>query len=546
MTFQPTVYTAVYIGGAGVGVAAAILAYRRRSSPGGVWLLLMVLAATWWCFFDAMESSAVGVSAHVFWIQLSYLGSMTVCTFLMLFAFEYTGRRRLSAWAIGALFVVPAIGVVAAATNGMHHLVWSGFTPVPGGMNLLVYSHGWVYWVVALYNFGAAAIATVTLIGFALRAEQTYFLQSAAIIIAVAVPWVAGIIYDFAPGALPGVDPSVTLALSGALLTVSLVQFRLLDLAPVARDKLIERMGDGLLVLDRESRVLDSNPAAGQIIGTTGERWIGEDVRAALAAWPEAAEYLSEAAHGDSDTTIVSPAGRSINVSVVPLEDARAQRSGSMVMLRDITDQVDTEAALHAANVDLDLRIEEIEELQEELREQAIRDPLTGLYNRRYLSEMLARELGRAQREDYPVSIVMVDVDRFKDVNDAHGHAAGDQVLRFLGAQFRAEIRAGDIACRYGGDEFLLVLPNASAETAFARAEEWRVGIEESSVYWMEWSESTTLSAGVAAFPTHGSTPDEIMMAADHALYEAKSEGRDRTILATAVEPLADRRETGS
>ena len=544
--FQPTAYTAVYLGGAAVGAAAAVLVWHRRSSPGGTWLFLMVLAASWWCFFDALEASAIGIPAHVFWIQISYLGSMTVCTFLMLFAFEYTGRRRFPALAIGALFVLPALAIVAAATNGLHHLIWTRITVVPGGMNLLVWSHGWLYWAVALYNYALAALATVLLLGFAVRAEATYRLQSVTVIFAVAIPWVAGLVYDLAPGALPGVDPSVTLALSGALLALGLVQFRLLDLVPVARDKLVERMDGGLLVLDADSRILDSNPAAGEIFASARENWVGATVRTALSSWPEIAEYLVAVACSSADTTIVSSSGRSVSVSVVPLEDPRGVCSGSLVTLRDMTQYRQTEAALQTVNADLHERIAQIEELQEELREQAIRDPLTGLYNRRYLSETLQRELGRAEREGYPVSIVMIDVDRFKRVNDEHGHAAGDQVLRFLGAQFRAETRAGDIACRYGGDEFLMVLPNTPVEVAYVRAEEWRAAVKDSSVYWMEWSEPTTLSLGVAGFPEHGATSDEVMIAADGAVYEAKRLGRDRTVLServalrTDVEPSAN------
>jgi diguanylate cyclase (GGDEF)-like protein len=202
-----------------------------------------------------------------------------------------------------------------------------------------------------------------------------------------------------------------------------------------------------------------------------------------------------------------------------------------MVTLRDSTAQAETQAKLQEMNADLHERVLQVEELQEELREQAIRDPLTGLFNRRYLDATLEREIGRAQREGYPVSIVMIDVDFFKRINDEHGHPAGDQVLRFLGAQLRAGLRTGDIACRYGGDEFLMVLPNTRVVSARARAEEWRTAVHDSSVYWMEWREATTLSLGVASFPENGSSDAEVMAAADAALYSAKEGGRNRTVV---------------
>lgn len=122
-----TVYSAIYLSAGVVATAAAALAWRRRSSLGGLWLLLMLLAAAWWCFFDAMEASAAGIPAHVLWAQVAYLGNMTVGTFLLLFSLEHTERRRLPGWAIGALFVAPAVGVAGAATNGWHHLIWTHF-----------------------------------------------------------------------------------------------------------------------------------------------------------------------------------------------------------------------------------------------------------------------------------------------------------------------------------------------------------------------------------------------------------------------------------
>lgn len=540
MAFQPGTYAVIYFAAAAVAAAAAVLSWRGRSAPGGLPLSLMSAAASWWCFFDALETSSVGIPAHVFWAQVSYVGSMTVCTFLLLYALEYTGRRRVLGWVLFAVFIVPAIGVVAAATNGLHHLVWTGFSVAPGGMNLLVYSRGWLFWVLTLYNYALAAVATVVLVGFALHATPAYRMQGVTVLVAVAIPWVAGIVYDVAPGVLRGVDPAATFAISGVLLSLSLVRFRLLDLAPVARHALIERMEDGLLVLDTGHRVLDSNPAAGRIIGGAREGWVGTDIRTALSAWPALAVHLATALHTDTDSMLISPAGHSINVSVVSLEDPGGAFGGNLITLRDATGQVEAEAVLQSINEDLHRRIAQVEELQEELREQAIRDPLTGLFNRRYLSETLRRELGRAAREGYPVSIVMIDVDRFKSINDEHGHAAGDQVLRSLGAQLRAGIRAGDIACRYGGDELLLVLPNTSVADAFVRAEEWRAAVKESSVYSTEWSEPTTLSLGVAGFPDHGTGSDEVMAAADVALYEAKSAGRDRTVVATPGHRRAD------
>ena len=170
--------------------------------------------------------------------------------------------------------------------------------------------------------------------------------------------------------------------------------------------------------------------------------------------------------------------------------------------------------------------------LRETLRNQSIRDPLTGLFNRRYLEETLERELLRAGRTEGALGVVMIDLDHFKTFNDTHGHDAGDKLLRELGRLLQTSIRGGDVACRYGGEEFLLILPGATAEITRQRAEHIRTAIQQLSVSQRGQSVgSITLSAGVAAFPDHGTTSDALVQAADAALYRAKSEGRDRVVV---------------
>jgi diguanylate cyclase (GGDEF)-like protein len=171
--------------------------------------------------------------------------------------------------------------------------------------------------------------------------------------------------------------------------------------------------------------------------------------------------------------------------------------------------------------------------LRSELRELAIHDPLTGLHNRRYMEEALVLELSRAERSGFPVGIIMLDIDKFKGFNDGFGHAAGDELLRGLGALIRSNLRAGDIACRYGGEELLIILPQAGAESARTRAEELRERVKGLDIRMNGApTAAVTISLGVGAYPEHGATRDEVLAAVDAALYRAKKEGRNRTITA--------------
>lgn len=170
--------------------------------------------------------------------------------------------------------------------------------------------------------------------------------------------------------------------------------------------------------------------------------------------------------------------------------------------------------------------------LRDELRSQAIRDPLTGLFNRRYMEETLDREIRRAQRHNMVVSVIMFDIDRMKPINDTFGHDAGDLLLKSLGGTLISMFRGEDVACRYGGDEFTIVLPEASLADTWRRAEHVRQAVRKLGLRYEGKSlGEVTLSIGVAAYPDHGQTAERVLQAADAASYAAKSEGGDRIMV---------------
>lgn len=183
---------------------------------------------------------------------------------------------------------------------------------------------------------------------------------------------------------------------------------------------------------------------------------------------------------------------------------------------------------LRRANKRLETKIAENEQLQARLREQAIRDPLTGLYNRRYLDETMEREVARAQRDDLPIAVLMLDIDHFKKVNDAYGHEAGDLFLKSLAGILLRESRRSDIACRYGGEEFCVIMVGAPLPIARQRAESWRKHFSEFSLDYKHHALRATLSIGIAIYPEHGSSAPDVLRAADQALYAAKQAGRNR------------------
>ncbi|MEN6621900.1 MAG: diguanylate cyclase [Smithella sp.] len=179
--------------------------------------------------------------------------------------------------------------------------------------------------------------------------------------------------------------------------------------------------------------------------------------------------------------------------------------------------------------------------LKETLKQQATRDSLSGLFNRRYMEETINREISRASRYGTPLGIIMLDLDHFKRFNNTFGHKAGDLVLQELGRYLQNSIRKEDIACRYGGEEFTLILPGASLEVTKKRAEMLQQDIQNLHIdYNGQILSNITLSQGVAIYPDHGQTGEAVIQAADHALYKAKRAGRKQVKLANPIRPLAN------
>ena len=199
------------------------------------------------------------------------------------------------------------------------------------------------------------------------------------------------------------------------------------------------------------------------------------------------------------------------------------QGSGPLSAKKPLVDAMSEQIMLALANLNL----------QEILRGQSVRDSLTGLFNRRYMDESLGREISRALRKEHTLGIIMFDIDHFKNFNDTHGHEAGDAILRELGAFLLKQFRSEDIVCRFGGEEFIIILLGASLDNVRKRSEALRKAIKQLDVYHRgTLLNKITLSIGVAAFPDHGNDAETLLRAVDQALYRAKNEGRDRVVVA--------------
>jgi diguanylate cyclase (GGDEF)-like protein len=220
--------------------------------------------------------------------------------------------------------------------------------------------------------------------------------------------------------------------------------------------------------------------------------------------------------------------GKHLELRIFDIRDDDGEIGGHVLLVRDVTQAKANAIALHNANAEMRSQLAKIEEMQSLLREQAIRDPLTGLYNRRFLDEILAKQISLSARGNSVFAVVMIDIDYFKSVNDRYGHAAGDIILRSLSDLLSHRSRAGDTVCRYGGEEFAVIMCDTSIEHATRRVDEWRAefatlchAIDGDDV-------ARTFSAGVAGHPIDGIDAATLLKSADAALYAAKAAGRNQ------------------
>ncbi|NMR21335.1 diguanylate cyclase [Cellulomonas fimi] len=503
------------------------VAWRRRATSPVVarYLVVTMLGAGWWSVATAL---AVGTAEP--WAAVGALAvypgvGTVVLGFVYLSAAitdpEWTPSRRLTGW----LLVVPVLVTVAAATNPLHQLLLRG----PGTAELTGsadWEYGPLFWVHTAYSYGALAIGVGLIARGWWRAPAVFRSQRRSVLVAVLIPLAANVVKVF--GGLEQItDPTpFAFAITGTVMAFSIFRQDLVTFSPVARELIIEQMSDAIIAISPAGRVLDLNAAAVDVVQTVGPRerveLVGTSARSLLG--PELAGIRDEA----RDVT-VDAGGRAVELHVrgSQLVDRQGRLLGSVLVARDVTAAKEQSRHLAEVNSQLVRQVETIDRLRTELVELANRDPLTSLHNRRFLVERFPVMLAEVQECDGTLAAVMVDVDRFKSVNDRYGHLVGDAVLVEVAHRLRAHAPAGALVTRWGGEEFFVALAGAGVDDGVRFAEAVRARFARDPVLVAGHRIECTISCGVAAFPEAGTTTNELFQAADTAVYAAKAAGRD-------------------
>jgi diguanylate cyclase (GGDEF)-like protein len=497
---------------------AAYAAAHRRVHVAPEFARLMTAAAIYAMGYG-LELTKVTTSSIMTVIWFEYLGIATAPVFWVLFAYRFsrpskTGPRPL---VVAALFVLPAVILLSVWTNDFHHLYYARvWMRTDGPFPVLGIDRGPLYWLSIINIQVCIFIGTAILVVHA--AKSPPFIRRQAIVAAIGSlgPWLGNALYVM--GWTPwGLEPSsFFLALGGIAFYVSIFRLGFFELVPAARDRAIESLRDGFIVVDGNGRVVDANRAASELFGEGAIR-IGyplgrED------GLPDPLGRLVD--RPETELSLAGPSGaeRRLVVQAFPVVIGRASKEGCALIVRDVTEN----SALLAS-----------------LSRLAGTDELTGLHNRRRFSEDARHALAFALRDQRSITLAILDIDHFKEINDRFGHAAGDIALKVFAERLSKSLRAADLLCRYGGEEFAVLLTSAEPSTAVAAIERMRIAATREDILWEGGAIGIRASAGLyTAIPGRVDSLDNFLDAADAALYEAKAAGRDRSILSRAPATL--------
>jgi diguanylate cyclase (GGDEF)-like protein len=490
------------------GAAAVVLGVLvgRGQAARRPWLAGTLVASFLYAAGYALELAGASVPWVLATYGVQHLGIAFAPTLLLFVAARHgdLAIARLP-WARTAAITLSVATYAIVLTNPWHDLYHAHPTMDRSGPFPVIASERGP-WYVGFHAYMAVALLAAN-VAFARvwhRARGPERSRAATLVLASLMPWLGSALYlgGLAPW---GIDTSPAfLALSVVLLYRGIVRHDLADVRPVARDVVVEQLGDAVLVYDAAGREVDRNPAAAALVAALG---------------PTATHALTDPIERDGDGGWeLTAAGRTYDGREVALATRRGEALGRAVVLRDVTHQAELEATLRAL---------------------ATTDGLTGLANRRHFLAVAERDVVQGRRSGRPLALAIFDLDRFKAINDTHGHPVGDDVLRAVAATVLANVRAADATGRYGGEEFAVLWPEADAATAAVAAERLRASIAEVRVRAGAGSVGVTASLGVAVGVGAALDLDTLLRRADAALYRAKQGGGDRVVVDAGDEVVA-------
>lgn len=503
---------------AGLFIAlVGVYTWTRRTVPGAIILFFLSVTASWWCVSEGLLYFGASAATNMLITKFQYVGMVWVAPLALLFVLHLFARRTWSRPRYYLLlFPVPAVILALAWTNDYHGLIWPRYWTINSwSFPMLGLDHGPVFWVSIGYYYICLMGATVVLVRQSFSSAAIFRTQARLILGGMLLPWAGNFIYVAGLSPIPNVDLGpLTFTLLAGIMAWGFFRHHLLDVVPVAMAEVFNSMSDGVIVLDGKGRIIDLNPAAAELVSRPRDLVTGCAAEECLAHLPGVMEKLRGPSQDHGEVTVESPdLSRTYDLRVSPLADHKGRAVGTLLVWRDITDR---------------------KKLELELKRLANTDSLTGTLNRGSFLERGNLELTNARRYDRPLSLMMIDLDHFKKINDVYGHQTGDHALRSFAEAVRDELRQGDLFGRMGGEEFAILLSQSDGHSAPVVAERLRQVVSALELDTHRGPLRFTVSIGLTTRVPADLALDSLISRADMALYQSKTQGRNMVMVDSA------------
>lgn len=483
-----------------------VLMKRHNYSAVANYFLFYTSAIAIYCFASAMALTATTLGQIKFWTVIQYVGLPVSSPLGLLFVMKYLGIH-VSKKMCGALLFIPFLTFMMVLTNDWHQLHYQVFEADPVlGLPFIYLEIGSWYAIHGIYIFGCMFIAVLLLFSHWKETAKVYRPQLAALLIGQLVPMVTAFLYLI--GLTPsGVDPvPMVLWVTSLLYLWAITSSRLFTIMPIAKASIFNSINDGVVVLDDSYRLIEFNASAKKSFPILNKSLFGEDI-AKLWKGLTGKSLALDLKHADAVQEVELTAGNEKKVYQVRVSFLEQQKNdkGLLLIFTDIT---------------------ELKKLQALLEQRAYYDELTGIYNRRAFIQQGEQNFDEAKEASLPFSVILIDIDHFKKVNDTYGHHLGDQMLTHVVQMCQSQLDKGQLFARYGGEEFAIALKDCTAPEAENIGNYLREYVKPRPLVTAQGAIAVTLSLGVAAGTEDNL--DQLLNRADKALYEAKHAGRDQ------------------
>lgn len=471
-------------------------------------LLIFMFCTTGFLLTNTLEIISQSEKMVLFWAKAQYPFIVFIPLIWLKFALIHTrSNSKIPLWLFIAFVLIPVVTLVFLYIPVLLPYMWQDVVFRREGRYLLHYmSHGLWFWIYALYTYALTLCGAFIITRVYLYSRKNYQKRSLLILIGVFVPIIFSLVYLLKP--IPGLVKDFTpigYALSSILFYFGVNRYGLFSLLPMARTILVEYIRDGIIVLNNNNQFIDINPAAMKILGVS-EKIIGQDYHRVEKLPDDMKAMLESGNAGFMQIDNGNVRHYSLDCTSIVRGGVKA---GRLVVMKDVTES----------------RL-----LMKKIEDMAHTDELTGLFNRRYFYLLAKQYLSMCERHNRNLSLVMIDIDYFKRINDTYGHQTGDLALREFSKRVRSMLRQEDVFARLGGEEFAIMMFETTLESTILVCERIRASVAGMVIQnYTETDEfSFTISIGIASPVDDSYDFDDLMARSDEALYKAKALGRNK------------------